>query len=138
MGWYGSPERRWYMPKLFKLDAFTLVLKSVVSIQEKSMNSTLQSCILGLCKSVSYHQLTAAEDETTGFRNVVGTLGLILHIHTYSRSREDSSPSPTIFSSQFPDVMILSFVSHGFTEYKVSLSSIATRHVLRDLKGSRI
>ena len=52
--------------------------------------------LLDLWKSVSFHQFTAAEDKTAGFRNVVRTLGLIIHIHTYSWNREDSSP-PYIF-----------------------------------------
>jgi len=34
--------------------------------------------------------------------------------------------------------MTSSFLSDGFSEYKVSLISIATRHVLQDVKGSRI
>lgn len=43
-----------------------------------------KGCASDLCKLVSFHQLTAAEDKPTAFRNVMGTLGLILHIHTYS------------------------------------------------------
>lgn len=65
--------------------------------------------ILGLHKSMPFRQLIAAEDKSPDFRNVVGTLALILHIHTYSWNREDSSHC-YIFSSQFPDVMILSLL----------------------------